>query len=468
MKENPIIKIESMSSTGSAIGHMDKLVVFVEKAVPGDLVKLRIKKKKKNYLEATMVDLLEPSPARVTPTCSHVGLCGGCKWQHIDYHEQLRYKQQQVTDNLVKLAKVPIGIIHDIVPSVKQYYYRNKLEFTFSNKRWLYKEEISSGEAIERSGLGFHLPGQFDKVLDVEKCHLQADPSNQIRTLVRKHALEKGLSFYNINTHEGFLRNLIVRTTMTGEVMVILQVGYEDSREIATILDILKENITPLTSLNYVVNSKKNDTFHDLTVHTLYGKSFISETFQRPDNKGVLHFKISPKSFFQTNSIQAEILYKIAWEFSSLTGNEIVYDLYTGTGTIANYVAGSAKKVIGIEYVPEAIADAKENSILNNIHNTAFFAGDLKDVLNDEFVEAHGKPDLIICDPPRAGMHEEVCHQLLKISPDKIVYISCNPATQARDITILASKYEMARAQPVDMFPHTPHVENIALLILKK
>ncbi|MDH5603370.1 MAG: 23S rRNA (uracil(1939)-C(5))-methyltransferase RlmD, partial [Cyclobacteriaceae bacterium] len=367
MKENPIIKIESMSSTGSAIGHMDKLVVFVEKAVPGDLVKLRIKKKKKNYLEATMVDLLEPSPARVTPTCSHVGLCGGCKWQHIDYHEQLRYKQQQVTDNLVKLAKVPIGIIHDIVPSVKQYYYRNKLEFTFSNKRWLYKEEISSGEAIERSGLGFHLPGQFDKVLDVEKCHLQADPSNQIRTLVRKHALEMGMSFYNINTHEGFLRNLIVRTTMTGEVMVILQVGYEDSREIATILDILKENITPLTSLNYVVNSKKNDTFHDLTVHTWYGKSFISETFQRPDNKGVLHFKISPKSFFQTNSIQAEILYKIAWEFSSLTGNEIVYDLYTGTGTIANYVAGSAKKVIGIEYVPEAIADAKENSILNII-----------------------------------------------------------------------------------------------------
>ena len=468
MKEEIILRMESMATTGKAIGHIDKQVVFVDRAVPGDLITLRVKKKKKTFLEGTIDTLLEPSPDRINPECTHFGLCGGCKWQHINYNEQLRYKQQQVSDNFSKLAKVPIGAIQEIVPSVKPYYYRNKLEFTFSNKRWLYSEEISSGEIIERSGLGFHLPSQFDKVLDIDHCHLQPDPSNLIRTVVKNHALETGLSFYDINKHEGFLRNLIVRTTIAGDVMVILQVGQDHLEHISGVMETLKKNVPGLTSLNYVVNTKKNETFTDLSVHTYFGQTYIRESFPKPDKSGNLTFKISPKSFFQTNSLQAEILYKIAWEFAALTGSEIVYDLYTGTGTIANYIAGSAGKVVGIEYVPEAIEDAKENSLHNNIFNTSFFSGDLKDILTDEFVTMNGKPDVLICDPPRAGMHEEVCHQLLKISPEKIVYISCNPATQARDVAILADKYNLDRIQPVDMFPHTPHVENIALLTLKK
>ena len=465
MKKGAIIdslEITGISSEGKGVGRINGQVVFVKETVPGDVVRAKIIGKKKKFLEAYSEEILTRSNERTEPFCDHFGLCGGCKWQHMSYDAQLKYKQGHVEENLRKLSGLDLPKLEPILGSANTSFYRNKLEFTFSNFRWLTKEEIDSGESHVRTGLGFHIPKQFNKIINVDKCYLQADPSNEIRLKVKSFADKHDIPFYDVKKQEGWLRNLVIRTSTTGDLMVILQVFYRDQQLIDLVLSHLKEEFPEITSLMYVVNEKGNDSFGDLEVELFAGADHIME--QMDD----LKFKIGPKSFYQTNSVQAHELYKVAAEFADLKGDELVYDLYTGTGTIANFVARSAKKVVGIEYVEEAIADAKVNSELNGISNTDFYAGDMKDLLQNEFINEHGKPDVIITDPPRAGMHPRVTQLLADLKAPRIVYVSCNPATQARDLEILGQAYDVLKIQPVDMFPQTQHVENVVLLELKK
>ena len=452
------IPIEKIAAEGKCIARVNGQVIFISGVAPGDVVDLKIIKKKKNFLEAAPVNFHSYSDKRATPFCAHFSQCGGCKWQHISYETQLAYKQQEVVDQLTRIGKVALPEISPIIASRKTQYYRNKLEYTFSNKRWLSTEEVKSEEVINRDGVGFHFPGQFDKILDINHCYLQEEPSNKIRLAIKEYAFKNNISFYGIQSNQGLLRNLIIRTSTTGEIMVVLQVGEQNEKEITGIMEHLQNSFPEITSLNYVVNTKKNETFHDLEVVCFSGKPFIEEQMED------LTFRIGPKSFYQTNSSQAYELFKVARNFAGLTGNEIVYDLYTGTGTIAQFVSKQAKKVVGIEFVEAAIKDAKTNATLNNIQNCTFYAGDIKDVLQSDFIEREGKPDVIITDPPRAGMHADVVNTLLSINAEKIVYVSCNPSTQARDLALLNEAYEVKAVQPVDMFPHTYHVENVVML----
>ena len=441
---------------------VNELVIFVPYVVPGDVVDLQVKRKKNHYAEAVAVKFHEKSPLRTEPFCSHFGVCGGCKWQCLSYEEQLKYKQKQVFDNLTRIGKVELPEFRPILGSEKTRFYRNKLEFTFSNKRWLTEEEVKQDVKYDQmNAVGFHIPGAFDKVLAIDKCWLQDDISNQIRNAVRDYAYAHNFPFFDLRTQEGLLRNIMIRTSSTGELMVVLQCKVTDDegrRKMEEILQFMADSFPQITSLMYVVNNKCNDTIGDLDVEVFKGNDHIFEEMEG------LRFKVGPKSFYQTNSEQAYNLYKVAREFAGLTGNELVYDLYTGTGTIANFVARQARKVVGIEYVPEAIEDAKVNSALNGIDNTLFYAGDMKDILTNDFIAEHGRPDVIITDPPRAGMHNDVIDVILAAEPKRIVYVSCNPATQARDLQLLDGKYKVTAVQPVDMFPHTHHVENVVQL----
>jgi 23S rRNA (uracil1939-C5)-methyltransferase len=437
------------------------MVIFVPGVAPGDVVDLKITKMKKNFAEAQAVAFHAWSDLRVEPFCEHFGVCGGCKWQHIGYDTQLFYKQKQVKDNLERIGKIGDKPMVAITGSRKTAYYRNKLEYTFSNNSWLTTEQIRSETEYDRDALGFHIPGRFDKILDIKHCYLQPEPSNNIRLAVRHYAKEHGLVFFDMVRMQGFLRNLIIRTANTGDVMVIVQVYHDDLPALQGLLEHLKTSFPEITSLQYVVNPKGNETFHDLEVVCYHGKPYIDEEMEG------LIFRVGPKSFYQTNADQAYELYRITRDMAGLTGREVVYDLYTGAGTIANFVARHSKEVIGVEYVESAIEDARLNSRINNIGNTKFYAGDMKDVLNDDFVAAHGRPDVVITDPPRAGMHPEVVEKLNQLRAPRIVYVSCNPATQARDIEALSGQYEVTRIQPVDMFPQTHHVENVVTLELK-
>ena len=463
------IQVVDIAEGGKGVGKADDLVIFIDKAIPGDMVDVKLTKKKKNFAEAVIENILRESEERVIPFCKHFGTCGGCKWQHMDYSAQLKYKQKSVASALQRIGNVDTSAIEPILASKNEKYYRNKLEFTFSNKRWLQtvdKDLFDTEDNLEMNALGFHVPLRFDKILDIEHCYLQADPSNVIRNAVRKFALDHKISFYDLRNHEGALRNLIIRTSSTGEIMVVVVFAYPEMEQIEKLMNFLKSDFPEITSLLYIVNQKKNDTIFDQEVITFSGKDFIFEEMKLEGGEKV-RFKIEAKSFYQTNSAQALELYKITKEFAGFNGGELVYDLYTGAGTIANFIAKNVKGVIGVEYVPTAIEDAKYNSELNDISNTNFFAGDMKDVLNSNFVAENGKPDVIITDPPRAGMHQDVVSRLLEIEAEKIVYVSCNAATQARDIALLAEKYSVARIKPVDMFPHTQHVENVVLLTLK-
>ncbi|ASB50142.1 23S rRNA (uracil(1939)-C(5))-methyltransferase RlmD [Alkalitalea saponilacus] len=461
-KNKPLLErlvITDVAAEGKSLGKINDKVVFVTQTIPGDIVDVQVNKKRKNYYEGFPIRFHYYSDLRVDPFCSHFGVCGGCKWQALPYTEQLFYKQREVKNNLVRIGKVEIPEVMPILASNAERFYRNKLEFTFSNKRWLTQEEIDSGDEItDGDALGFHIPGMFDKVVDVEKCYLQSDPSNQIRLAIKEYALEKGLEFFDIRAKAGYLRTLIIRTSSTGEVMVILSLFNDDSLSRADLFNHMISKFPEVTSWMYVINNKANDTITDLDVKLFAGRDHIFESMED------LKFKIGPKSFYQTNSEQAYNLYKVARDFAGLTGDETVYDLYTGTGTIANFIARNAKKVVGIEYVPEAIEDAIKNSEINGIDNTIFLAGDMKDMLTHTLFEQHGRPDVIITDPPRAGMHSDVVETILNAAPDKIVYVSCNSATQARDINLLDIRYRVAKVQPVDMFPHTHHVENVVLL----
>jgi len=456
------ITITDVAAEGKALAKVNDLVVFVPYVVPGDVVDLQVKRKKNKYAEAVAVKFHEYSSRRAVPFCQHYGVCGGCKWQCLAYEDQIKYKQKQVTDNLTRIGKIELPEISPILGSEKTEFYRNKLEFTFSDKRWLTEEEVKADVQYDQmNAVGFHIPGAFDKVLAIEKCWLQDDISNQIRNAIRDYAYEHNYAFYNIRNHEGVLRNLMIRTSSTGELMVLLQVRVscdKDLDQTKELLAYVADKFPQITSLLYVVNNKQNDTINDLDVEVFKGNDHIFEEMEG------LRFKVGPKSFYQTNSEQAYNLYKVARDFAGLTGEELVYDLYTGTGTIANFVSRRAKKVIGIEYVPEAIEDAKVNSAINGIDNTLFYAGDMKDMLTQDFINEHGRPDVIITDPPRAGMHTDVIDVILFAEPRRIVYVSCNPATQARDLQLLDAKYKVMAVQPVDMFPHTHHVENVVLL----
>lgn len=452
------VTIENMGAGGRSVARVDQVVVFVKEAVPGDVADLQVTRKKGRYMEARPVKYHSYSDKRIKPFCSHFGICGGCSWQHLTYKDQLHYKEQQVVDAFRHIAGIEIPEVEPILPSVRTTGYRNKLEYTFSNHRWLLPGEISTEEPLPHTNaVGLHVPGRFDKVVDIETCHLQDEPTNQVRNHLRRLALEKKLSFYDHRTNEGLLRNLIIRNTTPGEVMVILSVQH-DVPELYELLESVKQEFPDLTSLMYTVNPKKNEALYDLDIQLYAGRDHIYEKMED------LTFRIGPKSFFQTNSLQALELYRKAREYADLSGNEMVYDLYTGTGTIANFMARRAKKVVGIESVPEAIADAKVNSEINGIGNTQFFAGDMKELLNGDFFTTHGRPEVIITDPPRAGMHPGVVEQILRSKASRIVYVSCNPATQARDVEILGRDFTLKKIQPVDMFPHTHHVENIALL----
>ena len=464
-KELPLLEkvtITDVAAEGKAVAKVNELVIFVPYVVPGDVVDLQVKRKKNHYAEAVAVKFHEKSPLRTEPFCSHFGVCGGCKWQCLSYEEQLKYKQKQVFDNLTRIGKVELPEFRPILGSEKTRFYRNKLEFTFSNKRWLTEEEVKQDVKYDQmNAVGFHIPGAFDKVLAIDKCWLQDDISNQIRNAVRDYAYAHNFPFFNLRTQEGLLRNIMIRTSSTGELMVVLQCKVTDDegrRKMEEILQFMADSFPQITSLMYVINNKCNDTIGDLDVEGFKGNDHIFEEMEG------LRFKVGPKSFYQTNSEQAYNLYKVAREFAGLTGNELVYDLYTGTGTIANFVARQARKVVGIEYVPEAIEDAKVNSALNGIDNTLFYAGDMKDILTNDFIAEHGRPDVIITDPPRAGMHNDVIDVILAAEPKRIVYVSCNPATQARDLQLLDGKYKVTAVQPVDMFPHTHHVENVVQL----
>jgi 23S rRNA (uracil1939-C5)-methyltransferase len=467
MKKGDILEnitIDSMAAEGKCVARVNGLVLFVEGAAPGDVADISLTRIKSSFLEGRAVEIKKFSDKRTEPFCSHFGLCGGCKWQNLNYETQLYYKQQQVIDNLERLGGLTLPEIKPIIPSRKIQHYRNKLEFSFSSYRWFTKDEMDSAKDLSRNGLGYHLPKSFDKIFDVEHCYLQPEPSDSIRLTIKEIAIGENIPFFDTKRQDGFLRTLGIRTANTGEVMIILQVTSYNKEWIEKVLGHVAANFPQVTSLNYVVNAKRNDTYGDLEIHCWKGKPYITETMTRPDGKGTLQFRVGPKSFYQTNAEQAHVLYIESWKLADLKGHELVYDLYTGTGTIANFVAANAKKVIGLEYVRAAIDDAKVNSQINNISNTDFYAGDIKDLLDDDFLNKHGRPDVIITDPPRAGMHEDVCKMLLKAAPEKIVYVSCNPATQARDLKMLAEKYSVIAVQPVDMFPHTMHVENIVLL----
>ncbi|MGC9150510.1 MAG: 23S rRNA (uracil(1939)-C(5))-methyltransferase RlmD [Microbacter sp.] len=455
--------VEDSAAEGKAIAKVDDMVVFIPFAAPGDVVDIHLTKKKKNFAEAKIIQFKDYSTDREKPFCTHFGVCGGCKWQHIIYEKQLYYKQKQVVDHLQRIGKIQIREIKPILGSTQTVFYRNKLEFTFSNKAWLTADEMNEEMPTQpRNALGFHIPTLFDKVLDIKKCWLQDDVSNQIRNELKQFAEKAHMSFFDLRKQEGWLRTLIIRTSSTGEIMVILVFFYEDEKPRKQILQFLVERFPQITSCVYVINSKANDTITDQQIHLFSGRDYIWEEMEG------LRFKIGPKSFYQTNSLQAYELYKVVRNFAQLTGNELVYDLYTGTGTIANFIAKNARKVIGIEFVPEAIEDAMVNATVNGISNTHFFAGDIKEILNDNFLQTHGFPEVIVTDPPRNGMHNDVINKLLEIKSKRIVYVSCNSATQARDLQLLNDAYEVLTIQPVDMFPHTHHVENVALLSLRE
>lgn len=456
------LEVVDISTEGKAIAKHDGLVVFIEGAVPGDIVDVMVHRKKNNLAEGKVDKIIKLSELRATPVCEHFGTCGGCKWQNLQYKSQLEFKQKYVYDAFTRIGKLTFPEITPILANADEYYYRNKLEFGFSNKKWLTNQQIASKEEIEnKNGLGYHIAGLFDKILDINNCYLQPEPSNSIRNAVREYALKHNLSFFGIRDKVGLLRTLLIRTTSTGEVMVVVSVFEWQEKEVFALLDFLKATFPQITSLQYTHNPKGNDTFFGLDIKTYHGRDHIIEEMEG------LKFKISAKSFYQTNSPQAYNLYKITRDLAGLTGNELVYDLYTGTGTIANFVAKQAKQVIGIEYVEDAIKDAVENSKANNLSNTQFFAGDMKDILNANFISNYGKPDVIITDPPRAGMHEDVIKVILNVLPKKIVYVSCNPSTQARDLALMESHYIIKKVVPVDMFPQTAHVENVVLLEIK-
>ena len=436
-------------------------VIFIPNVVPGDVVDVQTLKKRKSYFEGKAIKFLHYSSDRIDPICEHFGACGGCKWQNMHYDKQLFYKNQEVYNNLKRIGKIELPEFEPILGSAKQFFYRNKMEFGFSDTRWLTEKEIQSGETFQKNALGFHIPRMWDKILDIEKCHLQEDPSNEIRNAIKTFATEKGMSFFNARNHEGLLRTLMIRTASTGEIMVLIQFYQEEKANRELLLDFIFEKFPQITSLQYVINSKANDTLYDQDIKLYKGRDYILEKMEG------LHFSINAKSFYQTNSDQAYELYKITREFASLTGNEVVYDLYTGTGTIAQFVSKQAKKVIGVEAVPKAIFDAKENAKRNQITNCEFYVGDMKNVFNDAFIAQHAKPDVIITDPPRDGMHADVVAQIMKIAPEKVVYVSCNSATQARDLALMDEKYKVTRVRPVDMFPQTHHVENVVLLELR-
>lgn len=457
------IKIADIGSEGNALARVENMVVFVPMLIPGDVVDIQVVRKRKKFMEGRVVRFHEYSPDRIKPRCTHFGVCGGCKWQHLPYQLQLKFKQKQVSDNLARIGKVDLPVVEPIIGSPDEYLYRNKLEYTFSHKRWLTSEEInSSNEYTKENGLGFHIPGLFDKVLDINECHLQPEPTNMIRNAVKAFAVENDLAFFDLREQRGLLRNMIVRNNLAGDVMVIVVFFREDKEKREKLLDYIQAQFPQVTSLMYIINTKKNDSLADQEPMLYHGEDHLFEKM------GEMKFRIGPKSFYQTNTKQARVLYDTALQFAGLKGDEIVYDLYTGTGTIANYVAPHASRVIGIEYVEEAVRDAMVNSELNGITNTIFISGDMKDILSDTFIETNGHPDVIITDPPRAGMHEDVVKTMLRAAPEKIVYVSCNPATQARDIYLLSSGYEVKRIQPVDMFPHTHHVENVVLLERKQ
>lgn len=462
MRKKPLlenIEIQKIAAEGKSLAYVDEKVLFVPNTVPGDVVDVQVTRKRKNFLEGFVVKTHKFSDLRVEAFCPHFGTCGGCKWQNLPYSRQLEFKQQEIVENLQRIGKVKLQNVYPILGSPQIQNYRNKLEYTFSSKRFLTREEISGEAELERTpALGFHVPGLFDKVVDIQTCYLQGSPSNEIRNFIREYALQHHLSFYNLREQQGFLRTLIIRTASTGEVMVIVAFGQEDQQERTALLEALLQAFPQITSLMYVINEKLNDTLTDQEILCYHGRDYIFEEMEG------LRFKIGAKSFYQTNSEQAYRLYARTRELAGLTGKETVYDLYTGTGTIANFIARQAARVVGIEYVPEAIEDAKENSRLNGITNTLFYAGDMKDVLNADFITQHGHPDVIITDPPRAGMHADVVQTILQAAPDRIVYVSCNSATQARDLQLLGEVYEVQAVQPVDMFPHTHHVENIVLL----
>ena len=459
------IEITGYAAEGKALARVDDIVVFVPYAVPGDVVDLQVRRKKHSFMEAEIVSINKPSPLRTEPFCQHFGVCGGCKWQHVPYEEQLRMKQQQVFDQLTRIGKVELPEFRPILGSVKTREYRNKLDYGCSNKRWLTSAELKD-ESLEKNvpAIGFHITGAFDKILPIEKCHLMDDLHNEIRNEIRDYAIKQGISFFDLRQQTGLLRDVIIRNSNTGEWLVIIQFHYDETggeKEAKDLLQHVADKFPQITSLMYLDNQKCNDTIGDQEILTFKGKDHIFETMED------LKFKVGPKSFYQTNTEQAYHLYSVVRELAELTGNELVYDLYTGTGTIANFVAKKAKKVIGIEYVPEAIEDAKVNSEINGITNTLFYAGDMKDILDDDFIAKHGRPDIIITDPPRAGMHPDVVKTILRAAPERIVYVSCNPATQARDLQVLDEQYKVMVVQPVDMFPHTPHVENVILLTKK-
>lgn len=455
------VEITGVAAEGKALAKVDDKVVFVPFVVPGDVVDLQVTKKRKSFMEARVTKFHKYAENRAEAFCKHYGVCGGCKWQILPYEEQLKYKNQQVVDALTRIGKIELPEITPILGSENIQYYRNKLEYTFSPHRWLTKDEMD-GEDKDMNALGFHIPGYFDKIVDIEHCYLQAEPSNKIRLALRKFALENELTFYSQRDNVGLLRNVVVRTSTTGEVMVIVIFGDDDSEKIEMVMSFLNKTFgSEITSLQYIINLKLNDSFTDLDVVSYAGNSFIYESMED------LKFKIGPKSFYQTNSEQAYELYSITRNMAELKGDELVYDLYTGTGTIALFVSKKCKKVVGVEYVEDAINDAKENAMHNNIDNATFYAGDMKDVLTDDFVAKNGSPDVIITDPPRAGMHASVIETILRCKPKRIVYVSCNPATQARDLALLDKLYKVAKVQPVDMFPHTHHVENVVRLDIR-
>lgn len=454
------LEINALAAEGNAIGRHGDMVVFVPFGAPGDIVNVKLEKKKKSYANGRIVSFLHKSDCRVEPRCEHFTICGGCRWQHLPYEVQLQSKRQQVVDALERIAKVDLPEIAPTLGSSNIWEYRNKMEYTFSNRCWLTFEQLESGEEFpDRDAAGFHIPGAFDKVLDITKCHLQDNLGNRIRLFIKKYGKEHNLSFYDLKAQSGFLRTLMIRIASTGEVMVVMAVGEDRPEEIEALMHAVANEFPEISSLMYAVNTKVNDTLGDIDIIAYKGKPYIEEEMEG------LKFRVGPKSFYQTNSLQAYELYKVARNFAQLSGEELVYDLYTGTGTIANFVSKQARKVIGIEYVEDAVADARINASVNGIDNVEFFAGDMKDVLNDDFIAHHGRPDVMIVDPPRAGMHTDVVETILRAEPKAIVYVSCNPATQARDLALLDCKYGVEAVQPVDMFPHTHHVENVIRLV---
>lgn len=462
-KEQPVIEgfeISDVAAEGNALGRTeDGIVVFIPFGAPGDIADVKILKKKKSYADGRIERLIRPSEIREIPRCSHFTVCGGCRWQHLPYSFQLEAKRRQVVDALDRIAKLPHPEVAPTLGSARIWEYRNKMEYTFSNRCWLTHEQMQSGEQFpDRDAAGFHIPGAFDKVLDIDRCYLQDDFSNRLRKFIKNYGKENGLSFYDLKQNSGLLRTLMVRMASTGQIMAVMSFGEDNPQVIRSLLDAVRVQFPEITSLLYVINTKVNDTIGDQEILVHSGQPYIEEEMEG------LHFRVGPKSFYQTNSAQAYELYKVARDFAGLTGDELVYDLYTGTGTIANFVSRRARKVVGIEYVPEAIEDAKVNARVNGLDNTLFFAGDMKDVLNEDFIREHGRPDVMIVDPPRAGMHSSVVDVILGAEPRRIVYVSCNPATQARDLALLAEKYDITAVQPVDMFPHTAHVENVVRL----